>query len=400
MPESKTQCLIVGGGPAGMMVGYLLARAGIAVTVLEKHGDFLRDFRGDTIHPSTLDVMHEVGLLDSLLSRPHQKLTDIGAHIGEARLKVADFSHLPTHCPFMLFMPQWDFLDTLAQAAGAFPHFTLRMNTTATDLIQDNGHVVGVRAQDTEGALSLYADLVIGADGRTSCVRESARLPITDLGAPIDVLWLRLPRHEQDPAETLGRVDKGKVLIMIDRRDYWQCAFIIPKGGLREVKQKGLPAFRQQLGELQPALADRVEALQSWDDIKLLTVRLDRLDTWAKEGLLCIGDAAHAMSPVGGVGINLAIQDAVATANLITGALRAGRVPIATLHKVQQRRRLPTRLTQAAQVFVHKRILLPVLNNGQPVSPPIPLRLLNRFPLLRRLPGRAIGMGVRPEHVK
>lgn len=392
-------CVIVGGGPAGMMLGYLLARAGVAVTVLEKHADFLRDFRGDTIHPSTLEVMHDLGLLPGLLARPHQKLSEIGVHIGDAHLKVADFSHLPVQCPYIAFMPQWDFLDYLAQAGASLPSFELRMNTEVRALIIEDGRVVGVKAQDAQGELELRATLVVGADGRGSCVRSCAQLEVQDLGAPIDVLWLRLPKQAEDPAETLGRVDQGRVLIMIDRGDYWQCAFIIEKGAFPAWQAQGLPAFRQTLAELVPQLAGRVDTLRSWDDIKLLTVKLDRLSQWARHGLLCIGDAAHAMSPAGGVGINLAIQDAVASANLLARPLLAGRVTLADLQQVQKRRATPTRLTQRAQVFAHQHVITPALRSQGKMFPPWPLKLLNRLSILRRLPGRLVGMGARPERV-
>lgn len=397
--DEATTCVIVGGGPAGVMLGYLLARAGVAVTVLEKHADFLRDFRGDTIHPSTLEVMHELGLLQGLLARPHQKVSEIGVHIGDAHLKVADFSHLPVQCPCIAFMPQWDFLDYLAQAGAAFPGFDLRMSTEVTGLLIEAGRVVGVKARDTAGETSIRADLVVGADGRTSRVRECAGLAVQDLGAPIDVLWLRLSKHAGDPAETLGRVDLGQVLIMIDRGDYWQCAFIIEKGAFPAWQARGLPAFRQTLAQLVPQLADRVEELRGWDDIKLLSVRVDRLHQWAREGLLCIGDAAHAMSPVGGVGINLAIQDAVATANLLAVPLRAGCLTLADLQSVQARRARPAILTQRAQVFAHRHVITPALRSTGKMSPPWPLRVLNALPWLRRLPGRLIGMGVRPERI-
>jgi 2-polyprenyl-6-methoxyphenol hydroxylase-like FAD-dependent oxidoreductase len=398
--DLRTTCVIAGGGPAGLMLGYLLARAGVPVTVMEKHSDFLRDFRGDSVHPSTLEVMHELGLLDQLLARPHQKVAQIGLHVGNTHLHVADFSHLPVHCPNIAFMPQWDFLNMLAAAGEACPSFDLRMNTEVEDLVIEQGRVVGVRARDPEGMLTMRAALVVGADGRGSQVRARSGLVVHDLGAPIDVLWLRLSRREGDPAETLGRVNLGQVLIMIDRGDYWQCAFIIEKGAFDKWKERGLPAFQSALATLQPALADRVGELHSWDDVKLLSVRVDRLEQWAREGLLCIGDAAHAMSPAGGVGINLAIQDAVATANLLTEPLRKGRVTLSDLETVQKRRAWPARVTQAFQVFAHRRFLLPVLRGAATqMSPPLPLRLLDRFPLLRRLPGRAVGMGVRPEHV-
>lgn len=402
MPASTltTTCAIAGGGPAGMMLGLLLARAGVDVMVLEKHADFLRDFRGDTIHPSTLDVIHEIGLLDEWLERPHQEVGEIGVHIGDAHLKVADFSHLPTRCKYIAFMPQWDFLDFLAGAARRYPGFDLRMNTQAHGVIEEQGRITGLVAEGPEGAVNIHADLVIGADGRGSVIRQQAGLAVRDLGAPIDVLWLRLPRRAGDPAQTLGRVDLGQVLIMIDRGDYWQCAFVIEKDGIERWRQRGIAAFREVIVRLVPSLADRVEALASWDDVKLLTVKVDRLHHWARQGLLCIGDAAHAMSPVGGVGINLAIQDAVAAANRLAVPLREHRVTLNDLRAVQRRRSLPTRLTQASQIFAHHRILGPALRGRGTMSPPWPLQLLDRWPWLRRLPGRAVGMGARAEHVK
>ncbi len=315
-----TACAIAGGGPAGMMLGFLLARAGVDVLVLEKHADFLRDFRGDTIHPSTLQVMAELGLLDEFLKRPHQEVRELSADIGGERVTIADFSHLPTRCPFVAFMPQWDFLNFLAEQAKRYPTFHLKMQAEVTDLIFDGDRVAGLRAKTPQGELAVRADLVVGADGRHSTVRALAGLKVEDKGAPMDVLWLRLSKRKDDGAESLGRIDAGRLFVMLDRGDYWQCAFVIPKGGFDELRRRGLPAFRAAIAELKPSLADRVTELQSWDDVKLLTVTVDRLKRWYRPGLLCIGDAAHAMSPVGGVGINLAIQDAVAAANILSRA--------------------------------------------------------------------------------
>lgn len=395
-----TTCAIAGGGPAGMMLGLLLARAGIDVTVLEKHGDFLRDFRGDTIHPSTLEVMHELGLLDEFLKRPHQKMSEIGVEIGGERLQVADFSHLPTRCKFVAFMPQWDFLDFLAEAAGRYEGFHLLMRAEATGLIEEGSRIAGLRAMTPEGPLDVRADLVIGADGRGSVMREKAGLAARELGAPIDVLWMRLTRREGDPSESLGRADAGHIVITIDRGDYWQCAFVIRKGGLDALKVKGIEAFRAGIAAVLPFAADRVGELAGWEDVKLLTVRVDRLQDWSRPGLLCIGDAAHAMSPVGGVGINLAIQDAVAAANLLAGPLHLGVVTADDLRAVQRRRSLPTRMTQAFQIFAQNRLIEPTLSATGRIAPPLPLRLLDRFPVLRRIPGYAVGIGVRPEHVR
>jgi 2-polyprenyl-6-methoxyphenol hydroxylase-like FAD-dependent oxidoreductase len=394
-----TGCCIAGGGPAGMMLGYLLARAGVEVMVLEKHADFLRDFRGDTIHPSTLEVMHELGLLEEFLKRPHQELHELVGLIGEDRVVLADFSHLPTRCHFIAFMPQWDFLDFLADEAKTYPNFRLEMQAEVTDLVEDRDTVTGVRAKVPDGTLDVRADLVVGADGRHSAVRDLAGLEVDDLGAPMDVLWLRLSKKPEDGSVVLGRIQAGRLFVMLDRGDYWQCAFVIPKGGFAELRRCGLPAFRQAIVELNPALASRVREIASWEEVKLLTVRVDRLKRWYKPGVLCIGDAAHAMSPVGGVGINLAVQDAVAAANILAGPLKKGPVPLEVLRKVQQRRMLPTRLMQAVQIFVQKRIISNVLAMQTQPRAPFAVKLLNTYPWLRRLPGRLIGMGFRPEHV-
>ena len=394
-----TRCCVAGGGPAGMMLGYLLARAGVDTVVLEKHGDFLRDFRGDTIHPSTLELMFELGLLDEFLARPHQEAPQITGMIGDEQVVVADFSHLPTHCKFVALMPQWDFLDFLAEHARRFPGFHLRMRAEATDLLEDGGRVVGVRARTEHGRLEIHADLVVGADGRHSTVRERSGLAVQNIGAPIDALWMRLSRRPDDRKFLLGWFNRGKILVMLDRGDYWQCGFVIPKGGIDEIHQRGLEAFRADIADIAPVVSDRVQELKSWDDIKMLTVAVDRLRQWYRPGLLCIGDAAHAMSPVGGVGINLAIQDAVATANILAGRLRSGEVDVEALRAVQRRRQLPTRLTQALQVFVQNRILSRVLANQRQLSLPWQLRLVRRFPVLRRIPARVIGLGFRPEHV-
>jgi 2-polyprenyl-6-methoxyphenol hydroxylase-like FAD-dependent oxidoreductase len=372
----------------------------VGVLVLEKHGDFLRDFRGDTVHPSTLEVLHELGLLDGFLRRPHQEARQLTGYVGGQPVIVADFSHLPTHCRFLAFMPQWDFLDFLAENARQYAAFGLRMRATVTDLVEEGGSVVGVRAQTPDGPLEVRADLVVGADGRHSTVRERAGLSVQDVGAPIDVLWLRLSRRPGDPDQPAGRFDRGRILVMIDRGDYWQCGFVIPKGGFEEIRRKGLEAFRVEIAAIAPFVADRVGELGEWDDVKLLTVVVDRLRRWYRAGLLCIGDAAHAMSPVGGVGINLAIQDAVAAANLLAGPLRRGGVSVGDLRRVQRRRELLTRLTQRVQVFVQDRVISRVLAGRQSLSLPWPLRLLRRFPRLQRIPARLIGIGFRPEHVK
>jgi 2-polyprenyl-6-methoxyphenol hydroxylase-like FAD-dependent oxidoreductase len=407
MPDTiSTRCCIAGGGPAGMMLGLLLARAGVDTLVLEKHADFLRDFRGDTVHPSTLEVMRELGLLDAFLARPHDKARVLHVSIGGVEVTVADFTRLRTHCGFIAMMPQWEFLDFLRDEAVLWPNFRLWMNAEATGLIERDGRVRGVRVDTGDGPLEVTADLVIGADGRHSTLRAAAGLAVRDLGAPIDVLWMRIPLAPGDPAESGGRIDAGHFLAMIHRGSYWQCAYVIRKGGIEALQVRGLEAFRAELVKIAPLFADRVRVLQSWDDIKLLSVKVDRLEQWWKPGLLCIGDAAHAMSPVGGIGINLAIQDAVATANLLAAPLADLRIDAAALTpllaRVQRRRLFPTRVTQAAQVAIQNRLLAPVISGerGHPLQVPWLLRLLNRWPALRVLPAYAVGIGVRPEHVR
>jgi 2-polyprenyl-6-methoxyphenol hydroxylase-like FAD-dependent oxidoreductase len=416
-----TRCCIAGGGPAGMMLGLLLARAGVPVLVLEKHADFLRDFRGDTVHPSTLEVMHELGLLDAFLARPHDEARVLHATVGGTELTIADFSRLRTRCRFIALMPQWEFLDFLRDEAQRYPDFRLLMQTVANGLIEQDGRVLGVRAASADGPLEIRADLVIGADGRHSTLRAAAGLAVQDLGAPIDVLWLRLPTAAGDPAESGGRIEHGHFLAMIHRNQYWQCAYVIPKGGIEAVRAAGLAAFRTELARAAPLFADRVQTLASWDDIKLLAVAVDRLRRWWKPGLLCIGDAAHAMSPIGGVGINLAIQDAVAAANLLAAPLADAGIGAAALTpllaQVERRRLLPARLTQAVQVRIQNQLLAPVVGgqdrnrppqrqrqiqttHTQPMRVPWLLRCLNRWPLLRALPAYAVGVGVRPEHVR
>jgi 2-polyprenyl-6-methoxyphenol hydroxylase-like FAD-dependent oxidoreductase len=397
--QIATNCAIAGGGPAGMMLGFLLARAGVDVLVLEKHTDFLRDFRGDTIHPSTLEVMHELGLLDRFLKLPHQQVREIGGIVGDEMVVFADFTHLPTHCGFIAFLPQWDFLDFLADQGKRYPGFKLMMQAEVDDLLWDGDTVIGLKAKHPEGMLEVHADLVVGADGRQSTVRERAGLKVEDLGAPMDVLWMRLSKKPGDGSQTLGRIQAGRLFVMLDRGDYWQCAYVIPKGGFERLRAQGIEAFRKDLLALNPALINRVNEIGSWDDVKLLTVRVDRLERWYRRGLLCIGDAAHAMSPVGGVGINLAIQDAVAAANILWEELREGPVPEEVLAQVQKRRQWPTEMTQAVQLFVQRRVISNVLAMTEAPRPPYVLTLLNRFPILRRIPARLIGMGFRPEHV-
>jgi 2-polyprenyl-6-methoxyphenol hydroxylase-like FAD-dependent oxidoreductase len=373
-----------------MMLGLLLARAQIETLVLEKHADFLRDFRGDTLHPSTLEVIAELGLLERLLELPHDRVPEIAAQFGDYPLKIADFSHLPTRCGFIAMMPQWDFLDFLAREAQRYPHFGLRTKTEVTGLIEE-GRIAGVRVGDEE----IKADLVIAADGRGSTVRAAAGLEVENFGAPIDVLWFRLARKPGDPQASMGRFDAGKALVLINRREYWQCGYVIPKGAADEVRRAGLPEFRSTLGRLIPWAAERVSEIAHWEQVKLLTVQIDRLRQWWRPGLLCIGDAAHAMSPVGGVGINIAIQDAVAAGNILKGKDFSTK----KLEAVQRRREWPVRVTQRLQILAQDRIISRVLASTQALEPPVFFRLLNRFALLRRLPGRLIGMGVRPEHI-
>jgi len=396
----KTTCCVTGGGPAGMMLGFLLARAGVPVVVLEKHADFLRDFRGDTIHPSTLELMHELGLLDEFLKLPHSRVDHLAGQIGDTRVTIADFSHLPTRCRFVAFMPQWDFLDFLSAQGKRYPKFDLRMRAQATGLIEEGGRIAGVRATTPEGDLEIRADLTVACDGRHSTLREAAGFKVDSIGAPMDILWFRLSRRPDDIAETFGHIEAGRMLVMLDRGEHWQCAYVIPKGGFDTVQGLGLEAFRETVAEMSPFVRDRVGEIAGWDDVKLLTVAVDRLPRWYKNGLLCIGDAAHAMSPVGGVGVNLAIQDAVAAANILWKPLRDGAMTEATLHDVQHRREFPARVTQRLQVFIQNNVITSVLSSTERPKPPFGVKLLGWFPALRRIPARIIGMGVRPEHVR
>jgi 2-polyprenyl-6-methoxyphenol hydroxylase-like FAD-dependent oxidoreductase len=395
-----TQCCVAGGGPAGMMVGYLLARAGIDVIVLEKHADFLRDFRGDTIHPSTMELMQELGLLDAFLRLPHRKVERLVGEIGKVRVTMAEFTRLSSACKFVAFMPQWDFLDFMADRGRRYQSLRLMMKTEATELIEQGGRIVGLRANAQAGGVEIHADLVIGADGRHSTIREHAGLKVEDLGAPIDVLWMRLSRRADDYAETFGHFEAGGIFIMVDRGDYWQCAYVIQKGSADQVMKRDIDDFRRTILALSPWLGERVNELKSWDDVKLLTVALDRLPQWYRPGLLCIGDAAHAMSPIGGVGINLAIQDAVAAANILAGPLRAGAVTLDHLAQVQKRREWPTRVTQAFQRTIQNRVIGPVLAGAKQPKVPLTVKLLDWFPPLRGIPARFIGIGVRPEHIR
>lgn len=383
-----------------MMLGFLLARMAVDVVVLEKHADFLRDFRGDTIHPSTLEVMYELGVLDEFLKRPHQEVRELAGQIGAESVMLADFTHLPTHCRFVAFMPQWDFLNFIAEKAGKYPQFHLKMEAEVTDLVEDGGRGTGVRAQTPQGKLPVRADLTVGADGRHSVVRERAGLQVLNLGAPMDVLWMRVSRRPTDPGATFGRIDTGRILVLLNREDYWQLAYVIPKGSADALRRQDPDVLRADLARLAPFLADRVSELRDWNDVKLLTVAVDRLSKWSRPGLLCIGDAAHAMSPIGGVGINLAIQDAVATANILGKKLQQGPVGEDALDEVQQHRMFPTRATQRLQLLVQNNVITRVLGSTKPLSVPWQVRLLGRSPWLRRIPARLIGLGFRPEHVK
>jgi 2-polyprenyl-6-methoxyphenol hydroxylase-like FAD-dependent oxidoreductase len=395
-----TGCCIAGGGPAGMMLGLLLARAGIDITVLEKHVDFLRDFRGDTIHPSTLELMHELGLLTEFLKLPHVAAPVLKGRYGNLELTIADFRYLPTQCKYIAMMPQWDFLNFLAEQGRRYRGFRLLMQAEVTGLIEQGGRVAGVRAATPQGELNVNAPLVVGCDGRHSTVREKARLAVEELGAPMDVLWFRLGRRPGDPDDTMGIFLPGRIFVMLNRGDYWQCAYVIPKGSLEEVHRRGLESFRDAISQAVPLFMGRAAEIVDWDQVKLLTVAVDRLKHWHCDGLLCIGDAAHAMSPIGGVGINLAIQDAVAAANILAEPLRAGAASNDILQKVQDRREFPTRVTQRLQVFLQNNVIRNALASDGELKAPLVLKLLRQFPMLRRFPARVLGLGIRPEHVQ
>lgn len=400
--ESKkitTQCCIAGGGPAGIMLGFLLARAGIDTLVLEKWPDFFRDFRGDTIHPSTMEILYELGLLDEFLKLPHIETHQLEADIGEHKIIIADFSHLKVHCPFIAFIPQWDFLNFIVKQAQVYPQFRLLMSTEATDLIIENDTIVGLCAKNNDTEFEIRAELIVGADGRHSLVRQKSGLAVQTLSAPMDVLWFRLSRRPTDPQHSLGKVDLGRIMIMIARDEYWQCGFLIRKGDINTIHQAGLESFQNAITELAPAMADRIHEIKSWESVKLLEVMVDRLQKWYRPGLICIGDAAHAMSPIGGVGINLAIQDAVASANVLAPLFLHGTVTEADLAKIQKRRELPTRLTQGIQVFIQNRVIDQVLGYRTHPKLPMVFKLIQRLPYLRRIPAYVVGVGFRPEHI-
>ncbi|MGA7186624.1 MAG: FAD-dependent oxidoreductase [Pseudolabrys sp.] len=398
MTSFKTTCCIAGGGPAGMMLGFLLARAGVSVIVIEKHADFLRDFRGDTVHPSTLEMIYELGLLDEFLKLPHSVVKQISLQIGKDRVIVGHFEHLPVHCKFIALMPQWDFLNFIADRGRRYQTFDLRMQTEAIDLIEENGRVAGVRAKSPEGELEIRAELIVGCDSRHSTIRTKAGLKSDDYGAPMDVMWFRLSHRPGDSEETVGHIESGRMMVMLNRNDYWQCAYVIPKGTAEEVRSAGLDKFRQVIADMSPFVRDRLGEIESWDQVKLLTVAVDRLRRWFRPGLLCIGDAAHAMSPIGGVGINLAVQDAVAAANILAQPLRHGTMTIETLESVQRRREFPTRFTQRLQLVLQNNIIGPALEGRRPEAPFF-MKMI-QWPLLRRIPGRLLALGIRPEHIR
>ena len=396
----KTRCCIVGGGPAGMMLGYLLGRAGVDVVVLEKHADFFRDFRGDTVHPSTLQVMDELGLIDGFLKLPHQRLQKMDGLFAGTPVRIADLSRLPVKYNFIAFMPQWDFLNFLREAGRRFASLKVMMSAEAVDLIRQDGRIAGVRAKTPEGMVDIAADLTVACDGRHSTVRERAGLHVEEIGAPMDVLWFRAGKAPGETEKIFARVDPGKMMVTFDRGDYWQCAYVIPKGGFDALKVRGLQALLDDIVRMAPVLKSGIADVKSWDDMKLLTVAINRLDKWAQPGLLCIGDAAHAMSPMGGVGVNLAVQDAVATANLLAAKLTQGAPTEAELDAVQARREFPVRMTQRMQVVGQDNIVAMALKQGtKALRAPLPLRIITAVPWLQGITARFLGLGVRPEHV-
>jgi len=396
----KVRCCIVGGGPAGMMLGYLLGRAGIDVVVLEKHADFFRDFRGDTVHPSTLQVMDELGLIDGFLKLPHQRLQKMDGMFGGTRVRIADLSRLKVKYPFIAFMPQWDFLNFLRESGKRFASLKVMMSTEAIDLIRDGGRVAGVRANNPEGAVDIEADLTIACDGRHSLVRERAGLATLEIGAPMDVLWFRAGKRQNETESVFARVDPGSMMVTFDRGDYWQCAYVIAKGQYDAVKARGLSALLDDVARMAPILKPGLADVKNWDDVKLLTVAINRLPRWTRPGLLCIGDAAHAMSPIGGVGVNLAVQDAVATANLLAAKLANGCPAEEELDAVRRRREFPVRMTQRMQVVAQNNIVSAALKpGGEALKVPLVVRLITAVPWLQGITARFVGLGVRPEHV-
>jgi len=398
--QRHTRCCIVGGGPAGMMLGYLLGRAGIDTLVLEKHADFFRDFRGDTVHPSTLQVMDELGLIDGFLKLPHQQLQKMDGKFGSTSIRIADLGRLKVKYPFIAFMPQWDFLNFLRDSGKRFASLKVLMNADATDLIRSGDAVVGVRANTPEGTVEIRADLTIGCDGRHSIVRQRANLEVEEIGAPMDVLWFRAGKGAGETENLFARVEAGKMMVTFDRGDYWQCAYVIAKGQYDAVKARGLDAFRGDVTGMAPILGSGISDVKTWDDVKLLTVAINRLKRWTLPGLLCIGDAAHAMSPVGGVGVNLAVQDAVATANLLAARLASGCPSEDELDAVRRRRGFPVRITQAMQVMVQNNLISVALKPGdRPLKVPFFARVINAVPWLQGVTARFIALGARPEHV-
>jgi 2-polyprenyl-6-methoxyphenol hydroxylase-like FAD-dependent oxidoreductase len=396
----NTRCCIVGGGPAGMMLGYLLGRAGVETVVLEKHADFFRDFRGDTVHPSTLQVMRELGLIDGFLKLPHQQIQKMDGLFGGTTIRIADLSRLKVNYPFIAFMPQWDFLNFLRESGKRFASLRVMMNTDATDLIWSGDTVTGVLANTPQGPVEIRADLTIGCDGRHSIVRQRAKLDVEEIGAPMDVLWFRAGRRTDENENLFARLEPGKMMVTFDRGDYWQCAYVIAKGQYDVVKARGLDAFRADIVSMAPVLKTGMADVKTWDDVKLLTVAINRLERWTRPGLLCIGDAAHAMSPVGGVGVNLAVQDAVATANLLAAKLVKGRPSESELDAVRRRRAFPVRMTQAMQTVIQNNIISAALKPGdQPLKVPLFARVVNALPWLQGITARFLAIGVRPEHV-
>lgn len=397
----KVRCCIVGGGPAGMMLGYLLGRAGIDVVVLEKHADFFRDFRGDTVHPSTLQVMDELGLIDGFLKLPHQRLQRMEGKFGGQTVRIADLSRLHVKYPFIAFMPQWDFLNFLREAGKRFASLKVMMSTEAIDLLRDGERVTGVRAKTPDGVIDIEADLTVACDGRHSLLRERAGLEVEEIGAPMDVLWFRAGKRVNESESLFARVDPGKMMVTFDRGDYWQCAFVIPKGQYDQVKARGLPALLDDIARMAPILKSGLAEVKSWNDVKLLTVAINRLKRWTRPGLLCIGDAAHAMSPIGGVGVNLAVQDAVATANLLAEKLARGCPREDELDAVRRRREFPVKMTQRMQVIAQDNIVSAALKPGnQPLKVPLVMRIVTAVPWLQGITARLVGVGVRPEHVR